>query len=476
MGYGYTSIFKQDSISSICKSLLPFSTKKPSLAAAENKLSKQHSDYLKWQQNAYHEILNLMGLHKHGLLPSSQLASFRCNLLETLIASKGSHFEQPRLLRDKLLFLQELLYAKCISEEEYHASKRPLLQRLAVQGAELEATDVIVGVAKDNCKEEEAEEEEWSTIDLRDDKNLMNSGSKNKSKNRTTAAMKHIKDKASNLGFGSFEKAGRNRGQKSIFDNAGLFGKENVQTDEEKSVLGDEKKRNAREIDSVVLTENLGSNLGKIEGVQGRDEGKKAEKSKERNPKSGWKQWGFDGLKKWKRTPLQDETTTLPLSEKSRYNGDNKEPCQVVKDKVLSDVPPSTFIIDKVLGDKIKQDLLQIQTAMSSNPNFKISDDQMDAICRELPVNKSDLMHLFSKSWCEQYGELVLDVVKKQMKEHVDENKYTRTATLERRQTSSMRWTTFDQDENCHPNLFAAQNNQLSAFCPDQNPFWNGDK
>ncbi|KAH9608071.1 hypothetical protein KSS87_016512 [Heliosperma pusillum] len=465
MGYGYSATYYstlQDSISSICKSILPF--KKPSLGAAEHKLSKQHSDYLKWQQNAYHEILNLMGLHKHGLLPSSQLESFRCNLLESLIASKGSHFEQPRLLRDKLLFLQELLYAKCISEEEYHASKRPLLQRLAVQGAELEATDVIVGVAKDNCEEKAEEEEEWSTIDLRDEKSLMNSNSKNKSKKRTSAAIKHIKDKASNLGFGSFEKAGKNRGQKSIFDNAGLFGKESLHSDEENLYLGENKKENVRDIHSAVEIESL----GKIcEGFEGKDEGKKAGKSKERNPKSGWKQWGFDGLKKWKRTSLQDETITLPLGEKSRDCGD---------DKVLSDVPPSTFIIDKVLGDKIKQELLQVQTAMSSNSNFKISDDQMDAICRELPVNKSDLMHLFPKSWCEQYGELVFDVVKKQMKEHVEENKDIRNATLERRQTSSRRWTTFDQDENCHPNLFSAQNNQYSAFCPDQNPFWDSDK
>lgn len=72
----------------------------------------------------------------------------------------------------------------------------------------------------------------------------------------------------------------------------------------------------------------------------------------------------------------------------------------------------------------------------------------------------------------------MLDVVKKEFKDHVGEMENMRNAARERQQTNSKRWTTFedDDDENCHPNLFAANNN--NPFCDyngskDQNPFWS---
>ena len=40
---------------------------------------------------------------------------------------------------------QELFYSKCISEEDYHLSKKPLLHRLAVQGAQIDSSDVLLG-------------------------------------------------------------------------------------------------------------------------------------------------------------------------------------------------------------------------------------------------------------------------------------------------------------------------------------------
>ncbi|KAJ6435721.1 hypothetical protein OIU84_000854 [Salix udensis] len=121
------------------------------------------SDNLKWQQDSFHQILNLMGLHKEGILSENEVSAFKTHLLETLIASPLEH-EQAVILRDKLVFLQELLYAKCISEDEYHSSKRPLLQRLAVQGAEIDSRDVIVAGPKDT---KEKIEEEWSDIDFK---------------------------------------------------------------------------------------------------------------------------------------------------------------------------------------------------------------------------------------------------------------------------------------------------------------------
>lgn len=156
----------QESISSLCKNILqPFSSFKkrrrlPAIAAAEQRLSKQQSDNLKWQQDSFHQILNLMGLSREGILAESEVSAFRSHLLDTLIASPPPDLEHSSILRDKLIFLQELLYAKCISEEEYHSSKRPLLQRLAVQGGEIEARNVIVGSRKDD-------DEEWSVIDLK---------------------------------------------------------------------------------------------------------------------------------------------------------------------------------------------------------------------------------------------------------------------------------------------------------------------
>ncbi|CAA2994663.1 Hypothetical predicted protein [Olea europaea subsp. europaea] len=58
------------------------------------------------------------------------VSAFRTHL-ETLIASPVDH-EATIILRDKLIFLHDMLYAKCISVDEYDASKRPLLLRLAI--------------------------------------------------------------------------------------------------------------------------------------------------------------------------------------------------------------------------------------------------------------------------------------------------------------------------------------------------------
>lgn len=97
----YTSL--QDSITSICKTILPFSFKKRRHPAI--RLSKQQSDNLKWQQDSFHQILNLMGLCKEGIVPANEVSAFRSHLLETLIASPPDH-EPPLILRDKLIFLQ----------------------------------------------------------------------------------------------------------------------------------------------------------------------------------------------------------------------------------------------------------------------------------------------------------------------------------------------------------------------------------
>lgn len=111
------------------------------------------------------------------------------------------------------------------------------------------------------------------------------------------------------------------------------------------------------------------------------------------------------------------------------------------------------------------------------------------------------MFYLCWRSWCDRYGDVVLDVVKKEFKDHVGEMENMRNATREKHNSNSTQWTTFEDDENCHPNLFSHhdpfssnsnsskgfQNNPFfhdytesngnklrteSAIFQDQNPFW----
>lgn len=470
-------------------------------------------------------MLNLMGLHKEGILAETEVSAFRTHLLETLIASPVEH-ELPSMLRDKLLFLQELLYAKCISSEDYHASKRPLLQRLAVQGAEIEAKDVIVAGQRDP---KENAEEEWSVIDLKDEKCLLknkeNSNSKNKSKHGS--AVKQIKGAASVLGF---YRPGKNKEEKSIFDTESNFANNEMRYSRENPFWDSHLKHKESEKPSILMPESLPLESTKRKpfrtlfqreqreghggGPGGGDGDQNGAGSAERGAKSAKKQWGFDGFKKWKKSDSDDETAPLPLNERSDSKaylesgrlvaspiGEGPD-TKLIKRKLHSDGSPSDFFIDKVLGDKIKKELSRIQTELcTTNPNLQFSNDQIEAISTKLPVDKAELKKFFPKSWCDRYGDVVLDVVKKEFKDHVGEMDNMRSAARERH-GHSMGWTTFEDDENCHPNLFAHHDNPFpssnssgkghqnnpffhdstesngnklrseSAIFHDQNPFW----
>ncbi|CAJ2634588.1 unnamed protein product [Trifolium pratense] len=469
-----------DSITSFCKTILPFNFKKRSLPSAEHRLSKLQSDNIKWQQDSFHQVLNLMGLHKEGIVAESEVKTFKTHLLETLIASPPEQ-ENHVILRDKLLFLQELLYAKCISEEEYHSSKRPLLQRLAVQGAQIEARDIIAGKSKDL---KENSEEEWSVIDLKDDKSMMNKENLNsKGKSNHGSTLKQIKGAASVFGFVS-----SNKHEKSIFDSPSLNSKAKQQG----------------EGVSILMEESGPPEPGKESGGGGgsekskrkpfrtlfhkeQREGNGGSEVEQRGGKSVKKQWGFDGFKKWKRNEneLDDETAPLPLNQRSdseafsassqsfaRTVGDGPD-TKLIKKKLHSDGSPSDFFIDKVLGNNIKKELSRIQTELSStNPNLKFSNDQMEAISTRIPVDKADLKNYFPKSWCDRYGDVVLDVVKKEFKTHVEEMENMRSVAREKHDGNSRRWTTFDDDENMHPNLFVHHDNSVRSS--NINPFSHG--
>lgn len=376
-------------------------------------------------------MLNLMGLHREGILAQSEVSAFSNHLLETLIASHPDQ-DHPLILRDKLLFLQELLYAKCISEEDYYASKRPLTERLSVQGAEIEGSDVISGGSRD--PKEKCSEQEWSVIDLKDEQCLMNKENCN-SKNRSK-----MKGAASVFSFGSSHKPRKNKTEKSIFDSPSLhlnsappkfscsvfknefgYSKENpFWIGESKSPKsGDKSKRKPFRI--LFRREHR--------------EGHSAEETQERTDRSTKKQ----GFRKWKNNDSDDETAPLPLNERSdsdTYLASSqllvtRLPGEDLDAKIINKTLHSDIFIDKVSGDNIKKELSIIQTEHSAtNPHQKFSN--------------------FTR--CDGCGDGVL-----QSKN--TENMYNNNTTA--KHNYSLQWTTFEDDENLHPNLFVHQDNSF---------------
>lgn len=119
----------QEAMTSICKTILnPFKPSNRLLLLPTARANKKHSDDLKWQQEAFHKILHLIALHSEGLVPITQVNAYRSQLLQSLISSSDSGDDPPDVLRGKLLFLQELLSAKCVSTEEYETAKRALVE------------------------------------------------------------------------------------------------------------------------------------------------------------------------------------------------------------------------------------------------------------------------------------------------------------------------------------------------------------
>ncbi|KAK6944405.1 hypothetical protein RJ641_025507 [Dillenia turbinata] len=488
MVYSYTTTYYSslhDSIASLCKTLLPFSFKKRRLPPSEQKLSKQQSDNLKWQQDSFHQILNLIGLQKEGIVGETEVSAFKTLLLETLIAAPTNR-EQPEILRDKLLFLQELFYAKCITPDEYHASKRPLLQRLAVQGAEIDSRDIIVANPKElQPLEEEEEEEQWSVIDLKDENSLHSKESSNsKYRSKHGSAMKQIKEAASIFGFTSSSKKEKSKGEKGVVKSNGLNKKE-YGVFRENPFWESNLKEKESETQSILMSESHKPMYEKAENVKKKpfrnlflsehSEGNENVKVDEDDSKSGKNKWGFDGIKKWKRRDSEDETAPLQLDERSDSEafmgscklvespigeGPNTEQ---IKKKLHSNGSSSDFFIDKVLGEKIKRELSRIQTELNTtNPNIQFSNDQIEAISTRLPVDKADLKKFFPRSWCDRYGDVVLDVVRKEFKDHVGELENLRNNAREKHGNSS-RWTTFDDDENCNPNLFPIHQHSVTT-------------
>ncbi|XP_077236712.1 uncharacterized protein LOC143878292 [Tasmannia lanceolata] len=501
MVYTYTPIYYSslhDTITSLCKNILPFSLKKKRLPglSADQKLAKLQSENLKWQQDSFHQILNLIGLHKEGIVQENEVAVFRSHLLDTLIASPIEQ-EQPQIIRDKLLFLQELFYAKCISVDEYHSSKRPLLQRLAVQGVEIDCRDVIVGGPTN-------QEEEWSVIELKDEQCLISkSTTPSKTKDKHRSPMKQIKGAVSMINVTSPYKSGKSKGNKGIpifaseplcpvDQNRPYYSITNTSESFKENPFWENPPNGKGRVDenqSILMPESSPPKPTKIGSEKGTDKVKKKvfgtlfqrEQSGENRGnlvcdpdevgKSAKKRLNFDGFKKWKKSKWEDESTMPYLPTGERSDDVSSTPCVLVaspigegpntkriKKKIHSDGSASDFFIDKVLGDNIKKELSRIQKELcTTNPNLCFSNEQMETISTRLPVDKADLKMFFPKSWCDRYGDIVLDVVRKEFKDHVGEMESLQNAGRGK-QGNSARWVAFDDDnndENCHPNLFS---------------------
>ncbi|CAA7408049.1 unnamed protein product [Spirodela intermedia] len=494
MVYTYTPAYYSsvhETITTLCKNILPFSLKSRRLISqSEQKLAKRQSDNLKWQQESFHRILNLIGLQKEGIVSDQAVASFRSYLLETLVSSPADQ-ETPGVVRDKLLFLQELLYAKCISSDEYHSSKRPLLQRLALQGVEIDCRDVIAG------GHDVLPEEEWSEIELRDKERPAVDVKQSKTKHlpsikgamsfvgistgkvkETTscAASEPLRpvdlNRRTNWEAPSLrEKTLLREGQKGI-ENRSILAPVSLQNPS----AANEEKVKKKSFRAIFHKEQREGN-GKTDLTAG-------DGDKTTPPRAPRMHWGLDGLKKWKRSACDDESTApyLPPGERSDDAASLGEgpDTKRIKKKIHSDGAASDFFIDKVLGENIKKELSRIQSELhTTNPNLTFSDDQIEAISTRLPVDKADLKRFFPKSWCDRYGDVVLEVVKKEFKDHVGEMETLRNTVKERRQ-SSEKWVAFDEnDENFATNLFLRDqtflNEEPSRSCFANNPFYDDD-
>ncbi|XP_027902407.1 uncharacterized protein LOC114162649 [Vigna unguiculata] len=435
-----------DSITSLCKTILPLGLKKRCLVSAEHRLWKLQSDNLKWQQDSLHQILNLLALHRDDILSEDEVSAFRVHLLDTLLASPPPEQDHASIIKDKLMFLQELLHAKCISEGEYQSSRRPLLVRLAVQGGE------IAGLTDTK----ENPEEEWSDIDLKDDQSLMNKEKSSSKKTSNQTRKQVMKGATSVLSFGSPFKAGKNSMEKSIFNSPTLhmhsaqskvsspsiFTQSELTHPKENKPFRDGSEKMKRKPFRALFHRDKNKKEG--HGSGGDHHGLETEKSAK-------KQWGFDGLRKGKKSDTDDDTVPLSLNERSDSEAYSPS-CQhfsrihgevSLMNKLQPHQSPSAFSVDdKVLGDNVKKELSRIPTEMrSTNTNLNFSPR------------------------CDWHSE---EEVKKQLKNSVVQME-NRHNDAEVKHENSMGWTTFEDEENLHPNLFVDHDKSLRSL--SNNPF-----
>ncbi|KAG2645166.1 uncharacterized protein LOC120686741 isoform X1 [Panicum virgatum] len=450
MGYKYTPTYYsglQDTIASLCKSILP-SFRVGRRLTADQAAARRHAEQLKWQQESFHRILHLAALHREGIVPASDVAAFRGPMLAAL-AAPPQHPEQPAVLRDKLLFLQELLYAKCISAAEYNASKAPLVQRLAALG-------VVV-----DCPDAEVSAEEWSEIDLRDPPPPAPAAASDKPKHKafiTPWKSRSNKEQDAN----SASRPPLAPVDQNNAKNASVLMAESSPSEAAPSGKAEKGKR--RHLAAMFNSGGNGCENKDPAGEEGIDD-KETAKGKKKSS------WGFDGLKKWKKAGCsngeaaatgEQPERALPRPSYSECrleaspmaaSGPDAKRAKTKLHSATGDESASELLHDKVLVENTKKELSRIQAELSStNRNLNFSDQQIEAISTKLPVDKSDLKPFFPKAWCDQHGDGVITAAKKEFKEHVEEMEKQRDIT------GNEGWATFediDLDDNFNPRSFS---------------------
>lgn len=229
-----------------------------------------------------------------------------------------------------------------------------MLARLAVVGGEIEGRDVIIGGSKDT---KQNSEEEWSEIDLKDDQCFMNKENTNSSKTLKQARKHLVKGATAVFSFGSPYKPGKNSMERSIFDSPTLHMNSTQSRIPSPSISNQGELRQSKENNPLwngpekmkrkPFKAQFHRDKNKREGHGGGDHhGLEAEKSA--------RQWGFDGLRKWKKNDSEDDTVLLSLNERSDSEAYlasyqlSSRPCGEVSmmNKLHSDVSPSDFSMD----------------------------------------------------------------------------------------------------------------------------------
>ncbi|PWA78047.1 hypothetical protein CTI12_AA218820 [Artemisia annua] len=158
--------------------------------------------------------------------------------------------------------------------------------------------------------------------------------------------------------------------------------------------------------------------------------------------------------------PTNEPTTPIPTAQ------------HVERSKIQT--PTDNIVVPYDTLSAVPEDAAQTKSLLDKLVVLKLNggfDDQIEVISTRLPIDKADLKKFFAncfsrivanldgnfKKWYDQYGETVLEVVRKEYKDHVNEIKNMSIAIKkEQKKTVEQRWTTFDDDdENRHPNLFA---------------------
>ncbi|KAH7315413.1 hypothetical protein KP509_21G048200 [Ceratopteris richardii] len=504
----------------------------------EMKRAIQHSENIKWQQDSFHRILYILCLSKEGLASQQQLESCKRQVL-AFLESMHPEGEWPEFTRDKLLFLQDLLYSSCISEAEYHASKKPLIRRLADQGAILDAEDFIFdsslekdtkltrsksGVRtvssrkiKDHCivrsdtmrtqlcqtDSGDASSKPSTPSPLKQVMGAVCRFNKNPSSRSINASPKTDKESSSSrvpcapdfpkpehgpareppsplhvnqqkvpelpVSSQSEEEIGPALVVASSVDDVKdgdicnlqsspmtihtydrmadegdpLLGRASPVPSNNKSPAGGTPSRLRNVFKGLISKKVIWVNADTEKNCKTPDSAKKLSidgQEEKDSPATKGRMWGFEKLRVPRKLQFEQdenshsivsqvETGTLsdiPLG-KPQANEESAELLgSAVTKKKLRKLPspckPSDFIIDKVLGENIKNELSRIRAEMNKEqPGQIFSNEQIDAIATKLPMDKVELRKFFPLTWCERYGDIVLDVVQKEFKEHVNE-------------------------------------------------------